>query len=595
MGWVAGALLLGLLIWPMPADAQEIVFSAQPDRTQMTSDENLKLTVSVFGHDLDLASEPELPPLPDFRLDTLFRLNTTHYGENGDRNTKVYTYVLTPLGSGTLIIDPIGLRVGQKTLRTDRIVIDVAPGSGKVPQRRRADVGLEGLRSSVRETKDIFTRASVDKRRAYLFEQITFTFEFYNRYDLFGDPSYAPPETPGFWVEELSSDKVPRGKVIDGRVFDVQTIRTALFPTSSGTKTIGPTTLEASYSVDRGSSASVALSTRPIEVEVLPFPEDGKPESFSGAVGSYKISAQVDAREVKVGDPISLQVHLEGVGNVRTFSAIVAPPLDEFRTYEPKITQGSTSTDYVIGGSKTFEYVLIPKSEGTSTIGPFWLAYFDPQLKRYEIARSEPISVQVGRRVFEEAQSGVAYRLSHEEIKQVGKDIRYIKADVDYLEDQGKRLYGDRAFLALQTFPILAFFGALAYRRRLNRLKDDEANARQRRARSIADRRLKEAEKHLGEGSAKAFYGTIYRTLSEFLEDRLGVPLAGMTIEQLTAYLAGHHTTTEEIERIKDTLDQCDFGRFAPLLSEGAEASAEAKAAVLARAHTIVHQLDRET
>ena len=590
----AGIAVFSLLLGLATASAQEIIFAAQPDRTEITSDESLKLTVSVFGREVDLASEPQLPPMPDFRMDTLFRLNTTHYAEEGERNTKIYTYVLTPLTSGTLIIDPIRLRVGQKTLRTDRIVIEVTPGSGKTPERPRADTGLDA-RGRLRETKDIFTRSQIDKRKAYIFEQVTFTFEFYNRYDLFGDPSYVPPETPGFWVEELPSDKLPRGKAIDGRVFDVQTIRSALFATSPGPKTIGATTLETSYSIDQGSSASVVLSTNPIEIEVLPFPQVGKPKSFDGAVGVYTISAEVDNEEVQVGDPISLRVKVEGVGNVRTISAVHEPPLDDFRTYEPKVTQTSTNSGYAIQGSKSFEYVLIPKSEGTSIIGPFLLAFFDPQREQYEEAATEPISIVAVRGVFEEARTGAEYRLSREEIKQVGKDIRYIKADVDFLEDQGKRLYNDEAFLIVQAFPILAFFGALAYRRRLRKLKEDEVSARQRRARNIADRHLKEAQRLMAEGTPEAFYGTIHRTLSEFLEGKLGVPVAGMTTEQLSAYLAGRNITSEEIESIKAALDQCDFARFAPLLAEGGGISTDEKAAILARAHAIINQLERET
>ena len=98
----------------------------------------------------------------------------------------------------------------------------------------------------------------------------------------------------------------------------------------------------------------------------------------------------------------------------------------------------------------------------------------------------------------------------------------------------------------------------------------------------------------MGKDSPEAFYRKIHKALSEFLEDKLSVPVVGMTIEQLSAQLAGRNITPEEIEEIKDTLDQCDFARFAPMLAEGDEISGEDKAAMLKRVHAIINQLERE-
>jgi hypothetical protein len=110
----------------------------------------------------------------------------------------------------------------------------------------------------------------------------------------------------------------------------------------------------------------------------------------------------------------------------------------------------------------------------------------------------------------------------------------------------------------------------------------------------LAGKRLKETQKLMQEGSPEAFYGSIYKTLSEFLEDKLGVPVVGMTTQQLAAYLAGRNITTEEIAYIRDTLDQCDFARFAPLLAKGEEIPTEDKVATLEQVHNIINQLERE-
>jgi hypothetical protein len=418
--------------------------------------------------------------------------------------------------------------------------------------------------TSGRAQGNIFITTEVDRPKAYVGEQLVLTFTYYSRLSLWNAPQYTPPETPGFWVEELSRNARARRVVIEGRVFEIQQIKTALFPTSSGKHVISPAYLE--YSTGRGffsRGQARRLRTDPIEIEVLPLPAKGKPADFSGAVGKYAFSAKADKASVARGDPISLEVILSGSGNINTVGNPNVPDLKGFKVYEPEIEKSSSRAGDRIRGKKVFRYALIPEREGTLWIKPFTFSSFDPGAKAYKTlkTKAQRITVTPGQA---EALSPAGYGLTREEIQLVGEDIRFIKPAVGKLRDQSGVLYRSGGFWLMQLIPLLAGIGAFFLKRHREKMAGDVAYVRRRRAKGEAKKRLKESRRLLKERNSAAFYGEIHRALTQFIGDKLNVSAAGLMQDQIAEAFAARDIEDGVTARIGEIFHHCDAARFAP-------------------------------
>ena len=302
------------------------------------------------------------------------------------------------------------------------------------------------------------------------------------------------------------------------------------------------------------------LQSEELQIEVLPLPEQGRPEEFTGAVGRFQLSVEAQPTQVAVGDPVTLRVLVEGEGNMAAVQPLQVDVATGVKLYDPKVEEEERITNGVYGGHRLFEYILIPEQGGTVNIPPLRFAYFDPHQARYEVLESDPITIHSEGSVEEE---GVNYGLSRRDIEAVGEDIRYIKPDVEALI-AATMLHESYWFWTLQGALPLAFFALLVWQRHQRRLQGDVAYARQRRAKGEAGRRLARADDLLETGTEAEFYGEVRAAVLEFVADRLNLAAAGLTIEVCAEALTARQVEDETIARLRDLLTRCDFARFAP-------------------------------
>ena len=308
-----------------------------------------------------------------------------------------------------------------------------------------------------------------------------------------------------------------------------------------------------------GAGREVRTRSEGVKIEVLPLPA-GAPAGFSGAVGRFDVSVEASPVVVQAGDPIEVKVTVRGTGNLNAVGEPVRPEGDAFKFYDPNSTVSTGDSDGRIGGEKSFEYVAIPTRDGKLNIGPFLLAYFDPEAHRYRTARSRVVSVDVkpGR---PQAASGAV--MSRREIEMLGRDIRHLKPDLGNLEDHARQVVRSTWFWTVQLVPVLGFLGIFAYKRHRDRIMGDVAYARRRRSGSEARKRLTQARKRLHEKDGVAFYVEIDRALAQFLADRLNLPVAGMTRESAARALRDVDVPDPIVSQVQDVLVRCDYARFA--------------------------------
>ncbi|MFH1007229.1 MAG: BatD family protein [Candidatus Latescibacterota bacterium] len=557
------------------AHAQEVSVTASVDPQRVSVDESLTLVISVSDANVQGTPKPTLPALANFDVMGTSSSSNISYVNGRVSSTREYRYTLMPRSAGIFTIDPVEVRIGGKSWRTEPVRVEVVQtGQRKLPTSPPA----QGEPSSPAEApaggragENLFITTEVDKPKAYVGQQLVLTFTYYSRLSVWDAPQYTPPETPGFWVEELSRDERSRRVVIEGRPFEMQQIKTALFPTSSGKQVISPAYLQ--YSTGRGffsQGQTRRLRTDPIEVEVLPLPDKGKPSDFSGAVGQYALSAKVDKATVARGDPILLEVIVSGAGNIATVGNPKMPALEGFKLYEPEIEKSAAHTGEVIRGEKVFRYALIPEREGALVIPPVTFVCFDPQEKAYRTLKTPPFRITVTPGPAQEM-SPVGYGLTREEIKLVGQDIRFIKPASGALRKASGTLVQSGKFWAMQLIPLFFGIGVFFLKQHREKMAGDVAYVRRRRARGEARRRLKAARQLLRTHDSSAFYGEIHRALTQFVGDRLNMPSAGLTMGQISGAFAARGMEEGVTDRMETIFGRCDAARFAPATHDDQE------------------------
>jgi len=557
-GALLAALALLFAVTPVAALADDITVTANVDRTTVSADRAVTLTVQVSGA-MQNVPEPKLPSLDDSWSVRTSGTSSNMSWVNGRVSvSKSFNYTLLPRRTGTLTIGSIEVDFEGTVYSTDPIDVDVVEGAA--PPTEMEERPSSGVDSGGR---DIFITTSVDKTKAYVGEQITLSFKFYRRVTLFDQPRYEAPDLQGFWVEDLG--EVPEYyETVKGLRYRVIELRSALFGTSAGTATIGPARL--TYRKERQGftffstgGTPVTLQTEPIDVEVVPLPADGRPADFDGAVGDFDMTARLTERSVSELQPVTLELRISGTGNIRTVPEPELPELPDFKVYESSSSTETTKSG-AVGGVKRYEYVLVPQSSGAKTIPAMSLAYFDPDAGEYRTSAAGPLQLDVTPRAEGEAQPDFPVPAA---VSRLGRDIRYIREPGGELVEDRPPLHGRPWFLMLQLVPVVMLVGAAAYGRRRDRLAGDEGLARHLRATSLARRELKEARAMAARGNSSGVCAAASRAVTDFIGNRLNVQARGMTSRELESVLRENGADDQLVARVRELLTTCDLGRFA--------------------------------
>ena len=376
LAFLAAALVAGLPA-AAPTRAQEVSASIEPQLVAVGG--TVELTIAVDPGDLTgSVDEPALPELPA-EVAIVGRGREARVEMRGldVRRSTVFRYTLLGTSPGTARIDPIAVRVGGRTLRTDPLVLlvvdDPESARGRAPGA----------------SPPIFVSARVDRQRAWVGQQITLTFSFYHdpAAPLAESPDYDPPQTPGFWRVELSADPEITSERIGGRTYQVQRFRYALFPLQPGAAEIGPARVRVVQPDEERwwePGRPRTLATDPLTVTVDSLPE-GAPPGFAGAVGRYALTGALPTREVTAGSPIELALTVRGSGNAAAVGAPELPDWPEIDVGSPNVETESEMDGQRLGGRATFRWILVPRDDGTLDLGSARLPYFDPDRGAYAV------------------------------------------------------------------------------------------------------------------------------------------------------------------------------------------------------------------
>ena len=508
-------------------------------------------------------------------------------GQMSQSSSFTYTFTLMATKVGTYTIPAATINVGGQPYKSQSLKIQVVAGNGNHQSQQSQQQGTRRQRmqdepsrpqSSNISSSDLFMTATASRTKMYEQEAVLVTYKVYSLVNL-TQLDGKLPTLDGFQIQEIPLPNTKEFELenYNGRVYHtIVWSQYVLFPQKSGDLVIPSITYEGvvvqqnryidpieAFFNGTGGVVEVKkkITTPQITLHVSPLPD--KPANFSGAVGSFAISSDISTQHVKANDAITMKIVVKGTGNMKLIEAPeVAFPKD-FETYDAKATDNFSLTRNGLSGTKEFEYLAVPRHAGTYTIPAAEFVYFDPSTHSYQTLTTEPYTIEV------EKGSGSSgsvadYTSNQQDLRELNKDIRYIKTGDTTLHRPGDNFFGSWKYWLAYLIPLLIFIAILAIGHK--RIKDNAniAKMRGRKANKIAKKRLKVAAKLLAAHNQNEFYDEVMRALWGYIADKLNIPQANLNKDNINAALAQQQVDPSLIEQFIKTLDECEFARYAP-------------------------------
>ena len=554
------------------------------------------LNVEVTGAQR-IDNDPVIPTLTGF-AQYLGSGSSTNMQMGSGRTVVSLTiqYQYQALAEGTFAIPPVEVLVGGTALRTEALKLIISSAPPPQQDRRAAGGGPQEVGPD-----DLFVTAEASRTTVRDGEPLVVEYRIWTSVDVSQYSFTSLPEPQGFWVEDITPAGQPQveQRTRNGREYASAVIRrVAIVPTGSGPRTLDPLGIEAQVRVRNSrdpfegvfgrsslfgtSVVPISVLSNPIELDIQALPE-GAPQPFSGVVGALSVTSSLDRDSVAANDAVTLTVIVSGRGNIR---GVPAPELNvppDFEVFPPEISQVTNASTSGVTGSKTFEFVMIPRVGGSRAIPSIELGYFDLAAGEYRTAASDPLPLTIA------AVGDASYGFSRLNIDPQRQDIRFIRLDVPVLRRIDRNVFSGAAFWMFALLPLMGIVGALGLRKHQDRLLGDVAYARGRSAGKVAKKRLAEARRLAGESDYRAFYAEVARALRGLVADKLNVAEAGMQMNDLEAGVKRAGVAAAHISELRSCLELCDRQRFAPPSDDSEE-----KTRLLDRVGGLMTALDRE-
>ena len=504
-------------------------------------------------------------------------------GHTSSSSSITYTYTLYAAKSGVYNIPAAHARVGGKQISSSPAKVTVvgsAQGRGNnSPKMHEDDNYQPHMRAagSAISGRDLFIKVSANKKKVYEQEPILLTYKVYTLVDL-TQLEGKMPELTGFHTQEipLPQQKSFHIERVNGKPYRTVTwSQYVMYPQMTGKMEIPSITfkgivVQQNRSVDpfeaffNGGSGYVEVKRNivapSIKIDVLPLPQ--KPANFSGGVGKFNISAQLNKNELKAGDPLSLRIVVGGIGNLKLIKQPVVNFPKDWDKYDPKVTDKTKLTSNGLEGNMIYDILAVPRNQGHYTIPPIELTYYDTSLNQYKTIKTQSFEIEVAK--------GDGSRSSVVDYsKDQPKDIKDIKNGDAELHSVDNFFFGSVGYLMSLLIPFVAFVALLVIFRKRAIDNADLVKMKGKKANKIATKRLRQANKLMLAGKSNEFYDEVLRALWGYVGDKLNMPAEKLSRENISEKLQSHNVDDNTISKFVSAIDDCEMMRFAPGDPEG--------------------------
>ncbi len=575
------AVLLSFLVVCGVCSADDLAVDAELSRPQVALGEAVQFSVTVHGAQDVPPPEISVPGVSVQYVGPATMVSIV----NGQMSSAItHRFILVPQKEGSFPLGPFPVRVGSTTLETQPLTLEVLPRSarGSIPQAPAAPPSVDAKQLNLNDALQL--KIGINKARLFVNELVLARIQL-----VVGGIAVRSIETPSiaaheFLVKSLGPPKrsdVPVGQQrlslleFDMSVSAPQPGKFSLGPAQIGCQIVAPPSASGGRRSPVGAGAfdpsdesawenlfgsgrvlPVTVTSDPVPIEVLPLPEEGKPQGFAGAVGNFTVEAAVLPRQATVGQPVTLTLIVKGQGN---FDTVTAPVFhgsrEDFRTGEPSVR----ATVQADREAKVFEQVIVPLSAGIQELPQITFSFFDPEAKVYRTVAAEPISFHV--------QASESAAPPKPETAPLPKESP--PPAVEVLLPAASPAVPKPAARWLGLSPALWAGIALAIGVALllgaPRKKGAAAPSDSNRAYARAIEECRRAEKLAKERRVLDAYQTLLSALQRYVGERCGLSAESLTQKETESVLSARNVPQDLIAEISDVWQRCEAARLKPI------------------------------
>lgn len=503
-------------------------------------------------------------------------------GHTTGSSSITFTFILCATKNGVYTIPPAHITANGKRLSSRNAKVKVSGESqntGGAPRMHDDSDNMPDLRDAGTPIsgKDLFIKVSANKKRVHEQEPILLTYKVYTLVDLTQLEGMMPDLT-GFHTQEipLPQQKSFHIERVNGRPYKCVTwSQYVMYPQMTGkleipSITFNGTVIQQNRNVDpfeaflNGGSGYIevkrAIKAPGVTIQVDPLPQ--RPSNFSGGVGKFNISAQLNKSEVKANEPITIRVIIGGTGNLKLIKQPQVKFPKDFDTYDAKITDKTKLTANGVEGNMIYDFLAVPRNQGSYVIPPIEFVYYDIEANAYKTVRTQEFKLDIAK-----GDGNVNAAVDYSNLKD--KDIHPIKEGEIEIQDINDIFYNSTAYWIILSLLFVIFASVLIiFRKRaidnadITRLKIKKANR-------VATRRLKYANTLMLKNEHDKFYDEVLRALWGYVGDKLNMPVEQLSKDNIAERLTQKNVDDETTSMFIRAVDECEYNRYAPGNTKG--------------------------
>lgn len=500
------------------------------------------------------------------------------------QSTSLSFYILAKT-EGKFTIGSATIMSGNQKLETKPIIIEVVKGNAQPQQQnpsqtQQANGNEKNQYSSELNNEDVFVKSILNKSKCYKGEQIHLSHKIYSRHQIidFG-PKFLAKSFDGFWnqVDINKTGFTMNTETVNGvNYYVVEIYNTYLFPQRTGNIIIEPVELECIvrqqtkrqprniieqfFGTGGYEDVRVKIKCKPLKVDVIDLPTENKPADFNGAVGDFSYKVSISKNEVKENDAFNLKFTISGTGNIKLVELLKLNLPESFETYDPKINE-NIKTIGGVSGSKTYDYLIIPREKGDFVLNNLGFSYFDASKKKYVSIPAPDISIKV---LQGDGTSAQIISSNKKEVKETENDLRYIKTGDLNLKQTDAEFFSSSKHYILLIIPFLLFITGLLVMKQHIKANSNIQLVKERKAAKLAKKQLSIAEKHLKTNSKDLFFYEVLNALNNYIGDKFSMSVVDFSKEKISEMLLSRNVKKETTNKFIETLNTCEYAKYAP-------------------------------
>ena len=547
----------------------QVKFEAEVSKTKLGVNENLRVDFKM-NKDGDNFNPPSFN---GFRVVGGPNQSVSNSWINGVRTfSKTYSYFLTPEKKGNYTI-------GQASIEIDGDIYKTLPVKVQVTEAVESSLS-PGSPSSVVDD-DIELSIEISKSNPYLNEPISVEFKllFNPKINVTNLGEIDNPEFKNFWSQNI---KIPRLEIkstsYKGQRYNYVTWKKALlFPQKAGDLELLPLTLDVTIDVPTNrrdffgntiyTQTSKKVASRKRIIKVKNFPENGKPESFNGAVGNFDISLNSSKSQLKATESFQLEFKVNGNGNLKLFSLpeIIVP--SSLEKYAPEFKEKINTSLSGMNGEISNVYTIVPQYQGKYPIPPVEFSFFNPKTEQYVTLYSNESIVDVLDGPTRLSESNVQASNPVSNSITSSDQFNFIKLNSEFIQIDRKNIIDSKKILfTLFLIPIIILVLAIIYFNLRNK-KVSENILKSRDADLLARQYLNNAKIDIN--NKDSFYASLENALFNFIKSKYLIEREDFSKDRLKSILEKDKISDNIIEDLIDLINSCELARYTPTTPEG--------------------------